>query len=109
MKHTKKLEKAFRKTQGSMKIALEAKRFFESGTGFGTYSRTLVGDLAANFSENQYFLYAPDAERNLDIASMAHSAEIERMTSESLEKIGWPVTYRIDDIISEIINSHQRL
>jgi len=73
-----------------MKIALEAKRFFESGTGFGTYSRTLVGDLAANFSENQYFLYAPDAERNLDIASMAHSAEIERATSQKAVQVVYP-------------------
>ena len=73
-----------------MNIAFEAKRFFESGTGFGTYSRTLVGNLAADFLENEYFLYAPDAERNLSIASLAHSAEIERVKSQKAVQVIYP-------------------
>ena len=73
-----------------MNIAFEAKRFFESGTGFGTYSRTLVGNLAADFPENEYFLYAPDTERNLSIASMPHSAEIERVKSQKAVQVIYP-------------------
>ena len=73
-----------------MKIALEAKRFFESGTGFGNYSRTLVGDLATFFPDSKYLLYAPDTEQSLSISSMAHSAEIDRTLSHRSVKVIYP-------------------
>jgi len=70
-----------------MNIALEAKRFFESGTGFGTYSRTLVGDLATFFPDNKYFLYAPDTEQNLSISALPHFTEIERVVSQQAVQV----------------------
>ena len=39
-----------------MKIAYDAKRFFNNTSGLGNYSRDLVRILAENFPENQYFL-----------------------------------------------------
>ena len=73
-----------------MNIALEAKRFFESGTGFGTYSRTLVGDLATFAPQNNYLLHAPNSEQSLSISSMAHSAEIYRVMSHRCVKVIYP-------------------
>ncbi len=46
-------------------IAFESKRLFGSGTGFGTYGRTLLGDLAPIFPENSYTLFASDAESDV--------------------------------------------
>ncbi len=73
-----------------MQIAFEAKRFFESGTGFGTYSRTLVRDLADHFPQNRYFLYAPESERNLSMASRAHSLEVDRVVSHESVRVVFP-------------------
>jgi len=73
-----------------MQIAFEAKRFFESGTGFGTYSRTLVGDLAKYFPENRYFLFAPESERNMAMVSRAHSTEIDRVVSYASVRVVAP-------------------
>ena len=73
-----------------MRIAFEAKRFFESGTGFGTYSRTLVGDLAKYFPENRYFLFAPESERNMAMVSRAHSTEIDRVVSYASVRVVAP-------------------
>ncbi len=39
-----------------MKIAFDAKRFFNNGSGLGNYSRDLVRILATHFPENQYIL-----------------------------------------------------
>lgn len=39
-----------------MKIAYDAKRFFNNSSGLGNYSRDLLRILATFFSENQYFL-----------------------------------------------------
>lgn len=39
-----------------MKIAYDAKRFFNNGSGLGNYSRDLVRILAENFPQNKYIL-----------------------------------------------------
>lgn len=39
-----------------MKIAYDAKRFFNNGSGLGNYSRDLVRIVAENFPQNQYIL-----------------------------------------------------
>ena len=39
-----------------MKIAFDAKRFFQNGSGLGNYSRDLVRILATFYPENKYFL-----------------------------------------------------
>lgn len=40
-----------------MKIAFDAKRFFNNSSGLGNYSRDLVRILATSFPENQYVLF----------------------------------------------------
>ncbi|WP_143310011.1 glycosyltransferase family 4 protein [Chitinophaga vietnamensis] len=42
-----------------MKIGFDAKRAFQNNTGLGNYSRTLISSLAADFPENEYYLFAP--------------------------------------------------
>lgn len=42
-----------------MRIAFDAKRYFNNATGLGFYSRTLVNGLRAFFPENEYWLYTP--------------------------------------------------
>lgn len=42
-----------------MRIAFDAKRYFNNATGLGFYSRTLVNGLRAFFPENEYLLYTP--------------------------------------------------
>lgn len=42
-----------------MKIAFDAKRAYQNGTGLGHYSRTLVASLANDFPQHEYLLYAP--------------------------------------------------
>lgn len=42
-----------------MKIAFDAKRYFNNGTGLGFYSRTLVNNLRRFYPENEYWLYTP--------------------------------------------------
>ena len=44
-----------------MKIGYDAKRFYNNFTGLGNYSRTLVETLAAEYPENDYLLFTPDA------------------------------------------------
>ena len=40
-----------------MKIAFDAKRFFNNSSGLGNYSRDLVRILATFFPENDYVLF----------------------------------------------------
>ncbi len=47
-----------------MRIAFDAKRYFNNATGLGFYSRTLVNGLRAFFPENEYLLYTPYIRRN---------------------------------------------
>jgi glycosyltransferase involved in cell wall biosynthesis len=42
-----------------VRIAFDAKRYFNNATGLGFYSRTLVNGLRAFFPENEYLLYTP--------------------------------------------------
>ena len=42
-----------------MNIGFDAKRAFHNETGLGHYSRSLIGSLASNYPEYQYFLFNP--------------------------------------------------
>lgn len=42
-----------------MKIAFDAKRYFNNGTGLGFYSRTLINNLRLFYPEEEYLLYSP--------------------------------------------------
>jgi glycosyltransferase involved in cell wall biosynthesis len=53
-----------------MKIAFDAKRAYQNGTGLGHYSRTLISSLANDFPENEYYLCAPKLTERFDISSL---------------------------------------
>lgn len=42
-----------------MRIAFDAKRAYQNNTGLGNYSRSLISSLAEAYSENEYYLMAP--------------------------------------------------
>lgn len=49
-----------------MNIGFDAKRLFNNYTGLGNYSRTLVSKMSTLFPENEYFLYSPKTNKNLE-------------------------------------------
>jgi glycosyltransferase involved in cell wall biosynthesis len=59
-----------------MRIAFDAKRAYQNGTGLGHYSRTLVSSLAGLFPENQYFLSAPRLTPRFDISAFTNVSTI---------------------------------
>lgn len=46
-----------------MKIGFDSKRLFCNFTGLGNYSRTLVGNLAQNYPQHDYFLYTTEIKK----------------------------------------------
>ena len=52
-----------------MKIAFDAKRAYQNGTGLGHYSRTLISSLATFYAGNSYFLCAPKLTNRYNISS----------------------------------------
>jgi glycosyltransferase involved in cell wall biosynthesis len=51
-----------------MKIAFDAKRAYQNGTGLGHYSRTLISSLATFHFKHQYYLCAPKLTGRYDIS-----------------------------------------
>ena len=49
-----------------LRIAFDAKRAYQNGTGLGHYSRTLISSLATFFPEHQYYLCAPKLTNRFD-------------------------------------------
>jgi len=47
-----------------MKIGFDAKRAYQNFTGLGNYSRDLIEHLIKEYSENEYFLFAPKDSKN---------------------------------------------
>ena len=61
-----------------MKIAYDAKRFFNNSSGLGNYSRDLVRILATYFPENEYLLLNRDrSEKGKDILEISNVSFIE--------------------------------
>lgn len=61
-----------------MKIAYDAKRFFQNSSGLGNYSRDLVRILAGYFPDNQYFLLnKKPSEKAKDILEFPNVSFIE--------------------------------
>ena len=54
--------------QAWMKIAFDAKRAYQNGTGLGHYSRTLISSLATYFPQHEYYLCAPKITDRFSIA-----------------------------------------
>lgn len=66
-----------------MKIAFDAKRFFNNNSGLGNYSRDLVRILATYFSEDKYILlHKNKSEKGADILDLPHVSFAE--TSEGM-------------------------
>jgi glycosyltransferase involved in cell wall biosynthesis len=55
-----------------MKIAFDAKRAYQNGTGLGHYSRTLISSLATSFPEHEYYLCAPKVTNRFDAAAYSN-------------------------------------
>ena len=62
-------------------IAFESKRIFDSLTGFGTYGRTLISDLANYFPENRYILVAHESHSVLSKQPTFCSSEVRRIVN----------------------------
>ncbi len=69
-----------------MRIAFDAKRYFNNATGLGFYSRTLVNGLRAFFPENEYLLYTPYIRKNY-----AHNNTGVRFPERGWEKLAHPL------------------
>lgn len=52
-----------------MKIAFDAKRAYQNGTGLGHYSRTLISSLATYFPGHDYYLCAPKLTPRYDTST----------------------------------------
>ncbi|HEX8677735.1 MAG TPA: glycosyltransferase family 1 protein, partial [Segetibacter sp.] len=59
-----------------MKIAFDAKRAYQNGTGLGHYSRTLISSLAGFYPEHHYYLCAPALTNRFDIAGFTNVENI---------------------------------
>ena len=71
-------------------IALESKRLFDSLTGFGTYCRTLISDLANYFPENRYILVAHEPYSVLSKRPTFCSPEVGRIVNLDTVDIMFP-------------------
>lgn len=59
-----------------MKIAFDAKRAYQNGTGLGHYSRTLISSLADYYPEHLYYLCAPKLTNRFDISGFTNVENI---------------------------------
>jgi glycosyltransferase involved in cell wall biosynthesis len=59
-----------------MKIAFDAKRAYQNGTGLGHYSRTLISSLADFYPKHQYYLCAPKLTNRFDISGFSNVENI---------------------------------
>lgn len=59
-----------------MKIAFDAKRAYQNGTGLGHYSRTLISSLATYYPQHQYYLCAPKLTGRYNISQLKNIKNI---------------------------------
>ena len=71
-------------------IAFESKRLFDSLTGFGTYGRTMISDLANYFPENRYILVAHEPYSVLSKQPTFCSPEVRRIVNLDAVDIMFP-------------------
>jgi glycosyltransferase involved in cell wall biosynthesis len=74
-----------------MRIAFDAKRAYQNGTGLGHYSRTLVSSLATDFPEHEYFLCAPKITNRFNVSSFRN---IQNLTPKNLVSKMLPAAWR---------------
>ncbi|WP_448702996.1 glycosyltransferase family 4 protein [Mucilaginibacter sp. AW1-3] len=66
-----------------MRIGYEAKRAFLNTTGLGNYSRELIRMMAANYPENEYYLYTPKIKPNKQFEFLSQIKQVETKTPKS--------------------------
>ncbi|MDQ6813082.1 MAG: glycosyltransferase family 4 protein [Bacteroidota bacterium] len=59
-----------------MKIAFDAKRAYQNGTGLGHYSRSLISSLSTYYPHHHYFLCAPKLTARYNISAIANISTI---------------------------------
>ena len=82
-----------------MKIAFDAKRAYQNGTGLGHYSRTLISSLATFYPEHQYYLCAPKLTSRFDISTFSniHNITTQTFLSKKLRS-AWRSRWVINDL-----------
>ena len=73
-------------------IAFESKRLFQNLTGYGAYSRTLVGDLSEFYAKNRYCLFAHESFEKLSKSATFLSSEIQRTVNLASVNVVYPPT-----------------
>jgi len=93
-----------------MKIAFDAKRAYQNGTGLGHYSRTLISSLADFYPEHQYYLCAPKLTNRFDISRYANVRNIvpTGFLSKKLKSL-WRSNWVKNDLAKEKIDLYHGL
>ncbi|MCY7420332.1 MAG: glycosyltransferase family 4 protein [Chitinophagaceae bacterium] len=59
-----------------LRIAFDAKRAYQNGTGLGHYSRTLISSLATFYPEHEYYLCAPKLTNRFDSSAYTNVHDV---------------------------------
>jgi len=66
-----------------MRIGYEAKRAFLNTTGLGNYSRGIIGMMASDYPENEYYLYTPKVKPNKAFEFLSALKRVRTITPNS--------------------------
>lgn len=93
-----------------MKIAFDAKRAYQNGTGLGHYSRTLISSLATFHSHHQYYLCAPKVTDRYNISGFNNISNIvpNNFISKKLKSV-WRSNWVKNDLQKERIDIYHGL
>lgn len=93
-----------------MKIAFDAKRAYQNGTGLGHYSRTLISSLADFYPEHHYYLCAPRLTNRFDISGFTNVENIipRSFLSKKLKSV-WRSSWVKRDLQKKGINIYHGL
>jgi glycosyltransferase involved in cell wall biosynthesis len=83
-----------------MKIAFDAKRAYQNGTGLGHYSRTLIQSLAQFHPEHRYYLCAPKLTKRFDITPFPH---VENMLPNSFPANAFTAVWRSKWVTHDLV------
>lgn len=93
-----------------MKVAFDAKRAYQNGTGLGHYSRTLISSLAEFYPEYHYYLCAPKITNRFKIENFSN---IENITPKdffaSKLKSAWRSSWVKKDLLKKNIDIYHGL
>ncbi len=73
-------------------LAFDAKRFFSSSTGFGTYCRTLLNDLMFHYPNHSYVLFSAESRQALNDnpQDKSRAFEISRILTSNSVSVVYP-------------------